>query len=129
MHLLDTVVAWDEHHAVCEASSHCHATNPLRENGRLPALAGIEYAAQAMAVHGGLTAARSTKPVEGYLVSLRDVTLNGATLDDVGPMLTVRVDRIAGDATSLMYRFAVSAHDRVIVRGRATIVLTRGTGP
>ena len=38
------------------ASSHRAADNPLRAHGRLGAACGIEYAAQAMAVHGALLA-------------------------------------------------------------------------
>jgi predicted hotdog family 3-hydroxylacyl-ACP dehydratase len=123
MHLLDVVVAWDDDHAVCQAISHSRLTNPLRTNGRLAAIAGIEYAAQAMAVHGSLTGVCGSKG--GYLASLRDVTFHGSTLDDVGPVLTIRVDRLNGDATTGIYQFVVGGVDCAVVQGRATVLLIR----
>ena len=56
MCLLDYVEAWDRERIRCRASSHRAADNPLRAYGRLGAACGIEYAAQAMAVHGALLA-------------------------------------------------------------------------
>ena len=54
MCLLDSVVSWDEQHIECRAASHASPTHPLAQDGRLPATAAIEYAAQAMALHGCL---------------------------------------------------------------------------
>ena len=54
MCLLDGVLQWDTSTIQCVSRSHRDAHNPLRIDGRLPTLCGIEYAAQAMAVHGGL---------------------------------------------------------------------------
>ena len=45
MVLLERVAEWDMQQIRCTAISHRAATNPLRCSGRLPALAGIEYAA------------------------------------------------------------------------------------
>ena len=45
--------------------------NPLASGGRLDAVCGVEYAAQAMAVHGGLTAVPRAAPAAGYLASVR----------------------------------------------------------
>jgi len=56
MCLLDEVLAWDANRIVCRSSTHRHVDNPLRVNGTLGAACGIEYAAQAMAVHGALIA-------------------------------------------------------------------------
>ena len=56
MCLLDAVTEWDGAHIVCQASSHRASDNPLRAEGRLGAACGVEYAAQAMAVHGALLA-------------------------------------------------------------------------
>ncbi len=62
MCLLDAVVDWSETAISCRAVSHADPANPLRADGRLGAAAGIEYAAQAMAVHGALLAAASERP-------------------------------------------------------------------
>ncbi len=54
MCLLESVVQYDDQSICCETSSHLGAHNPLRYKGRLSSLCGIEYAAQAMALHGAL---------------------------------------------------------------------------
>jgi len=54
MCLLEHVVAFDDTSIRCETRSHLDVNNPLRYKGRLSSLCGIEYAAQAMALHGAL---------------------------------------------------------------------------
>ena len=84
MCLLDYVEAWDEQGIRCCASSHRAADNPLRAYDRLGAACGIEYAAQAMAVHGALLAPSGSAGARvGYLVSVRGVQLHVPRLDDV----------------------------------------------
>ena len=62
MCLLDAVDAWDSESIRCRATSHRDPANPLRDAGSLPATAAIEYAAQAMAVHGALLAPAARPP-------------------------------------------------------------------
>ena len=62
MCLLDAVLRWDTQHVACSATSHGDPSNPLRQFGRLGAACGIEYAAQAMAVHGALLAEHGRGP-------------------------------------------------------------------
>src|SRR2546430_15076222 len=59
MCLLDEVLSWDAARIRCRSATHRSPDNPLRLHGRLGAACGIEYAAQAMAVHGALVAARA----------------------------------------------------------------------
>jgi predicted hotdog family 3-hydroxylacyl-ACP dehydratase len=127
MCLLDSVAAWDDLRIDCRATSHRAPDNPLRLEGRLPALAGIEYAAQAMAVHGGLRALPGHDPVPGYLVAVRGVVLHAATLDGSAADLEVSATRLASDASGLLYAFAVGAAGRPIAEGRATVALRRAT--
>ncbi len=56
MCLLERVVACDAASIRCETRSHLDQSNPLRRNGHLSSICAIEYAAQAMALHGALTA-------------------------------------------------------------------------
>jgi hypothetical protein len=56
MCLLAAVVDWSADGISCRAVSHADPANPLRAEGRLGAANGIEYAAQAMALHGALLA-------------------------------------------------------------------------
>ena len=63
MCLLDAVLSWDATRIRCRSTTHRTPDNPLRAHGRLGAACGIEYAAQAMAVHGALVA--SSAPLAG----------------------------------------------------------------
>jgi predicted hotdog family 3-hydroxylacyl-ACP dehydratase len=56
MCLLDRVLRWSAEDIVCGASSHLLPDNPLRRDGRLGAICGIEYGLQAAALHGALVA-------------------------------------------------------------------------
>ena len=124
MCLLDAVLEWDGAHIVCRSSTHRAPDNPLRAEGKLAAVCGIEYAAQAMAVHGALVTARYRGiPAAGYLASVRNVQFHIAELDTVTADLVVRGERIAGDSRSMLYEFSLSGAGQVLLSGRASIVL------
>jgi predicted hotdog family 3-hydroxylacyl-ACP dehydratase len=128
MCLLDSVTAWDDQHIRCQASSHQALDHPLRAHGRLGAACGVEYAAQAMAVHGALMAeaeaqAGHTPPRTGYLASVRGVNLHVDRLDTVAGPLTVSAERITGDANTVLYSFVVQANAKILLSGRAVVVL------
>lgn len=122
MNLLDSVVEWNAETIRCRAVSHRNANNPLRVNGTLYAISGVEYASQAMAVHGTLSGTVAGRPRAGYLASLRDVVCHRATLDR-DDELTIVAESLMGDETRVMYAFSVSAGDEKIITGRATVVL------
>src|ERR1700683_1252540 len=96
MCLLDTVLDWDANRIECRTSTHRDADNPLRSHGRLGCACGVEYAAQAMAVHGALVAGRTGAPTAGYLVGLRRVLLQVDHLDDIESDLLISGERISG---------------------------------
>ena len=123
MCLLDAVLEWSEAAIVCRATSHADPVNPLRAAGRLGAAAGIEYAAQAMAVHGALIAGDDAPPRQGYLTSVRGVSLHAARLDDLPGTLEVRAERLMGDANHILYQFSVAHAGRCLLEGRAAVVL------
>ncbi len=125
MCLLEKVLAWDETSATCQASSHHRPDNPLRMDEHLPAFAGIEYAAQAMAAHSSLTGKASGRSARGYLVSVRDVQIEGERLDAIDAALTVQVHRVSSDAGHLMYDFCVALGERKVVWGSATVIVLR----
>ena len=86
---------------------------------------GIEYAAQAIAIHGVLSAApRRTVPVAGMLASIRGVALHVSRLDDIEADLIIRGARVAANAKALMYDFSVTADVETLLTGRVTIVLS-----
>ncbi|QCB45002.1 3-hydroxylacyl-ACP dehydratase [Hydrogenophaga sp. PAMC20947] len=123
MCLLHAVREWDEHHIVCEALSHEAVDNPLRASGRLGVATGVEYAAQAMAVHGGLLAPAGAAPTQGYLTSVRGLTLYVPRLDDCAGPLRVSAERLSGDARLILYQFQLHHRDRCLLEGRASVVL------
>jgi predicted hotdog family 3-hydroxylacyl-ACP dehydratase len=124
MCLLGSLLSWDAEHALCRASSHRDATNPLRSPGGLLAPVAIEYAAQVMALHGALTAQPGSVPSAGFLAAARGVNLHVERLDGVPGWLMVGVTRLTGSEAQAIYRFEL--HDeagRLLVDGRATVVL------
>ena len=123
MCLLDAVVDWSATAISCRAISHTDPHNPLRAAGRLGAAAGIEYAAQAMAVHGALLADPGERPRQGYLASVRGVTLHANRLDDLPGELDIDAERLSGDANNILYRFSVSHAGRCLLEGRAAVIL------
>ncbi|MGV0952107.1 MAG: 3-hydroxylacyl-ACP dehydratase [Azonexus sp.] len=123
MCLLDAVVDWSESAISCSAVSHADPTNPLRAEDRLGAVNGIEYAAQAMAVHGALLARVGDKPRQGYLTSVRSVQLHVARLDDLPGELIVQAERLSGDANNILYQFSVTHSGHCLLEGRAAVVL------
>ena len=123
MCLLDAVEAWDEETIRCRASSHHAADNPLRAHDRLGSACGIEYAAQAMAVHGALQALPDqTAPKAGFLVSVRGVKMEVARLDDIADDLIVEANCIMSSENNILYQFRISTGDRMLLEGRAAVV-------
>ena len=124
MCLLDCVEAWDRQRIRCRASSHRAAGNPLRAYGRLGAVCGIEYAAQAMAAHGALLAPPDSSGARvGYLVSVRGTRLQVPRLDDIAADLVVEATCITRSENNILYQFSVSAAGRLLLHGRAAVVL------
>jgi len=128
MCLLDGVVDWDEQRIRCVSRTHLDAGNPLRAGGRLPAICGIEYAAQAMAVHGGLAGPVRGKPARGGLASVREVTCRRERLDELEGDLVVEAGRVMGDDARVIYEFRLSVADEEVMTGRAAVVLDGGRG-
>lgn len=124
MCLLDAIEAWSADEITARSTTHRMQSNPLREHDGLPATAAIEYAAQAIAVHGGLLAReQGGRARPGYLVAVRDVRISVGYLDRVDADLEVRATRVVANATGLMYTFIVAAADQTLVSGRATVTL------
>jgi predicted hotdog family 3-hydroxylacyl-ACP dehydratase len=129
MCLLHAVNDWDESEICCSARSHGALDNPLRNAHGLPISAGIEYAAQAMAVHGALLAPVERPPQVGYLTSVRNVEWLTPRLDDAGAEITIRATRLSGNEASLLYDFSILCQDRLLLRGRASVLLQPPPAP
>jgi predicted hotdog family 3-hydroxylacyl-ACP dehydratase len=123
MCLLDEVLSWDSVRARCSSTTHRAADNPLRAHGRLGAICGLEYAAQAMAVHGALLRTAQAAPAPtGYIASLRDVSLHIARLDDLEGSLIAQAERLMGNERTVLYELALFSGHRLLLHGRATVV-------
>lgn len=122
MCLLEEVMHWDETQLQCRATSHRDADNPLRKENRLHAVTGVEYAGQAMALHGGLTAGDAA-PRRGYLASIRDLKIRQPLLSDIKHDLLVSVTRLTAGEDSFMYQFEITANGESVLSGRAAVKL------
>ena len=127
MCLLDRVVHWDEATIRCLSGTHRAAGNPLRTHDELPTVCGIEYASQAMAVHGYLVGAVRERPRAGYLASVRDLVVRRERLDDLPGDLLVEAVRLMGDDDRVLYAFELRCGEEVLLSGRAAVVL-QGAG-
>jgi len=128
MCLLDRMTSWDATRIECVAINHRDASHPLRSASGLLASAAIEYAAQAMAVHGALCAgAAGNRAAPGFLASARDVRLACRRLDDLPGAdrdeLEIVAERQGADATRLLYAFGVRHGGREVASGRVAVIL------
>lgn len=126
MCMLDQVVAWDDRGVRCTARSHLDVGNPLRAGGAgLSVWAGIEYAAQAAAVHGSLVQGQAA-PRRGVLAAARDLKADCERLDEIEAPLTVTATMRHGDPAGAIYAFEVSAADRPLLSGQLTLMFVAG---
>jgi predicted hotdog family 3-hydroxylacyl-ACP dehydratase len=124
MCLLEQVVSWDTQQIHCLANSHTLPDNPLRLRGQLSSACGIEYAAQAMAIHGALLApSDSAHPRAGFLISVRGTTLHTPRLDNICANLDIVATCIHSSADNILYQFTVHAAQQLLVDGRAAVIL------
>jgi predicted hotdog family 3-hydroxylacyl-ACP dehydratase len=122
MCLLHIVSAWDVNTVTASAISHRESNNPLRSAQGLGIAAGIEYAAQAIAVHGSLVSAgHSVRP--GMLVSARNIQTQVRWLHLIESEILIQARKIMGDDSGLVYDFEISAGQQSLLTGRASIAL------
>jgi predicted hotdog family 3-hydroxylacyl-ACP dehydratase len=128
MCLLESVLAWDMNSISCSSLSHCLPNNPLRAASGLASANGIEYAAQAMALHAALVSGAAPlkgsreQPPHGVLASVRAVQLHVARLDVYAGALTVRAVLLSGDPSTAIYEFSIASGALMLVQGRASVL-------
>ncbi len=128
MCLLASVEQWDGASITCHACNHRNLDHPLRTPSGLLSTCLIEYAAQAMALHGALCAGAEREPVApGFLAAARNVNLTRLRLDDLPPAtpdeLRIVATCQAGDARQLLYEFTASHGDVLLASGRVSVAL------
>jgi predicted hotdog family 3-hydroxylacyl-ACP dehydratase len=124
--LLDHVVEHSRTAIACVALSHLDPTNPLRKDGCLGPVCGVEYGLQAAALHGALADGDDPQRV-GYMASLRGVEFSTSRLDDPAHgHLRVEAVLEGGDSAGKIYSFRLSTSaGEILVTGRGTIVFTK----
>ena len=127
MRLIDRIVSYDEQRIVCESDSHRTANHPLADAGTLSIVAGLEYGAQAMAIHGGLLAAKAqpqrTRARHGFLVAASELRWFVERLDACAAPLTIEAVNELRSDHQVAYRFEIRAADLMLLRGRASVLL------
>jgi len=123
MCLLERVLDWDEQSIRCETSSHLDMDNPLRRDGRLSSICGIEYAAQAMALHAALCSNAGAPARHGYLASVRDANCTTAVLDGHDSPLLVSSDTTLRFLSVANWYWQTAQAPSMHSRSRATVRL------
>jgi predicted hotdog family 3-hydroxylacyl-ACP dehydratase len=127
MCLLDRALAWDAARITCETAAHAAPDNPLRRDGMLPAVCGLEFALQAMALHGALTAGDGAPQPAGFVSSLREVRFGAERLDTVPGALRITAEALIAETRGFIYRFEVSGDGAVLLSGQAAVILPETT--
>ena len=129
MRLIDRVISYDDQRIVCESDSHCAADHPLAHDGVLSIVCGLEYGAQAMAIHGSLLAVNAPNPVEGarhgYLISASDLRWSVERLDRCAAPLVIEATCEFRSDNQVAYRFELRAGDQSLLTGRASVLLAK----
>lgn len=127
MCLIDSVAEVDLEHIVCLSMSHTDVDNPLRFEGRVPAVCGFEYVGQATYLHGALTIKERAamedipdKPPLAMVASLRSFKLHCDRLDAFKGKLSIEAQIIAFNMNATSYEFTVSSAGQLIMSGRLT---------
>jgi predicted hotdog family 3-hydroxylacyl-ACP dehydratase len=134
MLLLDRLIAWDDEKVLCEVR--IVPTSPFLERAqgpavassseegsdeRVPAVVGIEYMAQTVAVFAGLRArASGAEPRIGFLIGCRELLLSDEGFQ-VGDVLVVEARHVWGETEVGSFACKVSRHDEVLVSGTLTV--------
>ena len=121
MCLLDRVESWSDRDIRCIATTHRDPAHPLREESGLAAWAGIEYAAQAAAVHGSLAAGEGP-PRQAVLGRVRDVVPGCDRLDAIADELLLEASLVHRDPAGAVYTFDVRGEGRSLLAGQFTLM-------
>lgn len=126
MVLLDSITEHSDTHITCQSQSHLAADNPLRCQGMLSVYAGIEYAAQAMAIHARLSRPNtgSSAPRKGVVAVASRLEASTEYLDDCRQPLIIRADIIAQTDDSTLCSFQITAGEQVLLQGQLTALMT-----
>ena len=122
MRLIARIVEWDENSIRCTATSHRDPANPLRVGDLLPVLCGLEYAAQALALHGVLVANESADMSLNreriFVVIAKNVRCQVDRLDGFDDELEIRGRVVFRQSAAAVYGTEVEAAGRILLEGQ-----------
>ncbi len=122
--MIERVEHWNAEEIVAATTLHRASQNPLRRAGRLAAVHLAEFAAQVMAIHGGLrNAAEGRDPEPALLVSVRDLVLHRDYLEDLPGELEISGRALLLDPGSWQYSFTATHAKAVIATGRIAAMM------
>ncbi len=121
MIMIDGVEAWDETRIRCISKRHQAPDNPLLRDGRLSAHHGIEFAAQAAAIHGGLLGGGKPVPLRA-LAAIRKAVFRRAWLEDLPGALEIVSSLIMLDRQAAIYEAAISHQGDALAEMRLTLM-------
>ena len=121
MILIDRVVEWDDSRIRCAAISHLAADNPLRGADGLDVFAGVEYAAQAAALHGALLS-KAAAPRRGVLASVKNVSAATKWLNEATGELLIEATLLHGDPAGGVFSFSLMHAGQLLLQGQFTLM-------
>jgi predicted hotdog family 3-hydroxylacyl-ACP dehydratase len=122
MCLLDGVQRWDKDSIVALSLSHHQDSNPLREQGSLAAVALVEYAAQAAAVHAGLTDTGLVGDQVGFIGAIKALKLHAQKVPAEAKTLFCEAQCSFNNGSGAIYQFTVRSDLGLIIEGRVVLV-------
>jgi predicted hotdog family 3-hydroxylacyl-ACP dehydratase len=127
MNLLHEIINFDQTSLNALAISHLESNNPLRVDGKIATINGVEYAAQAMAVHGSLLSERDgiNSPVNGYIASVRNIDIQIPSFPEQASPLKIKVEQLMSNDNGFTYQFYLSCEQQLFISGKITVFLIR----
>lgn len=124
MCLVDSVLGWTETDILCATACHRDPQNPLMTGETLPAICGLELAAQAIAAHIALTSPQSSQGCAiGVLGAVTNVELYVPSLETIAGDLEIRGTCLHAQQTAFIYQFLLSGEGQRLIAGRASIFI------
>jgi len=121
--MIERVLSWDAEQILVATSRHRAPDNPLRRDGHLAAIHLAEFAAQAMAIHGGLrNAAEGRPPQPALLVSVRDIQTFRDAIDDLPGEIEIAARALLVNPANWQYSFSATHAGDMIATGRVAAI-------
>lgn len=127
MCLLEEVCSYSHEIICCRTSTHLNSDNPLKQNGVLSQMHLIEYAAQAIAIHGGiLDCENSSESRLGYIAAVKSVEWFDFDVD--AKFLEIHGTVVLADDNSKLYDLDVMHPDGTKACATRVLVALQNAG-